>query len=262
MGNSVSEFTGELPSVPADRTPLGRETALVVIPAFNEEMNIASIVTDTKKYVSDVLVVNDASTDKTVESAALAGATVISHPFNLGYAAAVQTGCKFALNERYERIVILDGDGQHDPADIPLLLGLLRDTGADMVIGSRFMGVGDYVMQPMRRMGRLFFRRLLKAFTGRDFSEVTSGFKAVSRYALQIMVSDLFPDEYPDADLLILAMRHDCKIVETGVAMRRNDTGRSMHAGFIKPMYYFLRMSIGVLCALFVKPLPLKRKNS
>jgi glycosyltransferase involved in cell wall biosynthesis len=253
------EPTEESSFFSTDRASFGEKT-LVVIPAFNEEMNIASVVTGAKKYADDVLVVNDASTDRTVRMATQAGAMVVNHPFNLGYAAAVQTGCKFALSGGYGSVVILDGDGQHDPVDIPLLLGLLRDAGADMVIGSRFMGVGDYVMQPMRRLGRLFFRRLLKTFTGRDFTEVTSGFKAVSRYALQLMVSDLYPDEYPDADLLVLAMRHGCKIVETGVAMRHNDTGQSMHAGWIGPLYYFLRLSIGVLCAQFVKPLPLKRR--
>ncbi|MDR0476891.1 MAG: glycosyltransferase family 2 protein [Desulfobulbaceae bacterium] len=222
---------------------------LAVIPAFNERKNIAQVVAGVRKYISTVLVVDDASLDDTAQEAISAGAIVVRHPYNLGYAAACQTGYKYALADNYERVVQLDGDGQHDVEDIPKLLSEL-DHGANMVIGSRFSGVGDYSMQKMRHIGKNFFSLLIRLSTKQEVRDPTSGYLAFSKPVLELFVSDMFADEYPDADMLILAMRHGHKVVETGVSMQHSNTGQSMHAGLIGPAYYMLRMSIGVLTAI------------
>ena len=222
---------------------------LAIIPAYNEQKNITQVVTGVKKHISDVLVIDDASKDNTAQKAASAGAFVVRHPYNLGYAAGCQTGYKFALANSYEQVVQIDGDGQHDPEDIPKLLSQL-DSGADMVIGSRFHGVGDYTMQKLRRIGKDYFSMLIKLCTKKDVRDPTSGYLALSKHVIKLFASDMFADEYPDADMLILALRHGFKVAETGVSMYHSNTGQSMHSGFIGPAYYMLRMSIGVLVVL------------
>jgi len=222
---------------------------LAVIPAFNEHKNVARVVAGVKKHISAVLVIDDASHDNTTQEAAKSGALVVRHPYNLGYAVACQTGYKYALANNYDRVVQLDGDGQHDPEDIPKLLSPL-DSGADLVIGSRFSGVGNYSMQKMRRIGKNFFSLLIRLSTKKEVLDPTSGYLAFSKPVLELFTSDAFADEYPDADMLILALRHGHSIIETGVSMRHNNTGQSIHAGLISPAYYMLRLSLGVLAAL------------
>lgn len=222
---------------------------LAIIPGYKEEKNIARVVAELKRYDFDILVVNDASPDKTREEAEKAGATVVTHPYNMGYAVALQTGYKYALKNNYDTIIQLDGDGQHNPADSQAMLEHLRKNVADAVIGSRFLGVGDYKMQGLRFFAKSFFCLLIKLITGKTITDPTSGYQALSKRILKLYSTDVFADEYPDADMLILAIRSGYKIEELGIAMRHNDTGQSMHSGVIKPAYYIARMLIGVFMA-------------
>lgn len=116
---------------------------LVFIPAYEEEANIGEIVRKAKKHVKDVLVINDASKDATAQKAREAGALVVTHPYNLGYGGAIQTGCKYACDNGYDILIHLDADGQHNPDDIPLFLQSIKDF--DICIGSRFMETGGGV---------------------------------------------------------------------------------------------------------------------
>jgi glycosyltransferase involved in cell wall biosynthesis len=225
---------------------------LAVIPAFNEQKNISEVVLGTRKYISDVLVIDDASTDSTCDEAYKAGAVVIRHPYNLGPAVAYQTGYKYALSHGYSQVVQLDGDGQHDPDDIPDLLALL-EKGVALGIGSRFSGVGKYAMPKLRLFGKTFFSALIRWLTGHGIADPTSGFRAFTKPVLELFVTDIFADEYPDADMLILALRFGHIVGETGVSMRHSNTGKSIHAGILGPAYYMLRMSIGIFSAYFVK---------
>lgn len=222
----------------------------IIIPAWQEEDNIFSVCKSVRDMGFNVVVINDASTDETATRAMAAGATVIHHPYNMGYASALQTGYNFALDKGYTTIVQMDGDGQHDPADIPKLFAKLQEDGADIVVGSRFLGVGDYHMPMMRRWGQYFFRFLTRLLCGRDFSDPTSGYQALSRAALLLYTSDWFADEYPDADMLILASKQGLRISEVGVSMRADTTGKSMHSGFWHPLWYILRVTLGCFIAM------------
>lgn len=225
-----------------------RET-LVIIPAYKEEKHIGCIVRKLRKLGFDVLVVNDASPDATAKKAEEAKAIVLSHPFNMGVAVALQTGYKYALLNGYKYIINLDGDGQHNPDDSILLLHTLVTNNADIVIGSRFLNVGNYTMQPFRLIGKNFFSFLIKILTGQKITDPTSGYRALSHHALSLWASEKFADEYPDADMLILSYRNSCKIIEVGVAMYQNTTDQSIHSGVIRPIYYIIRMCIGVVMA-------------
>jgi len=120
-------------------------SGLIVIPAYNEEKTIAAIVERVYRACPDLdlIVVNDGSTDRTREQAASAGALVISHPINLGYGAALQTGIHYALQKNHGFCVFVDADGQHDPADVHRLVERMQSAGADLVIGSRFIAGGE-----------------------------------------------------------------------------------------------------------------------
>jgi glycosyltransferase involved in cell wall biosynthesis len=227
-----------------------KNRVLAIIPAYREEKNISGIVRSLKADGFDVLVVDDASPDGTARAAEAGGGVVVSHPFNLRYAVALQTGYKYALFKGYEAVVQLDGDGQHNPEDAIKLVRVLEEEAADIVIGSRFLAPEKYAMQKARLLGKTLFAYCVFLCTGKRITDPTSGYQALSRKAVELYAADVFSDEYPDADMLIMAMRSGCKVVEVGVAMRHNDTGQSMHSGFIAPLYYVIRMSLGVLAAL------------
>jgi glycosyltransferase involved in cell wall biosynthesis len=144
-----------------------------VIPAFNEAATVAGVVSRAFPHVDAVVVVDDGSRDGTGEAAREAGARVVAHPVNRGKGAALQTGVSSLEAESY---VMLDADGQHDPADIPRLLAALE--GSDLVIGSRFLG--DLGRMPLqRRLSNRLVTGACALATGLRVSDVQSGFRAV-----------------------------------------------------------------------------------
>ncbi|MBZ0290334.1 MAG: glycosyltransferase family 2 protein, partial [Anaerolineae bacterium] len=130
---------------------------LVIIPALNERESIAGVIGNIRQQVPwvDILVVNDGSSDDTAAVAESAGAYVLHMPYNVGIGASVQTGFMFADLQGYEMVVRNDGDGQHEPHDIPTMMRALRETGADVVIGSRYLEDRGYSGTPMRRLGSI-----------------------------------------------------------------------------------------------------------
>lgn len=226
---------------------------LVIIPAYNEEQRISSVVACIHASETDavVVVVNDCSCDETAAVARQAGAIVISHPFNMGYGAAIQTGYKYALANDYDYLVQLDADGQHDPSCIPDLLAPVIEGKADIVIGSRFMG-NSYTPPLVRRMGMALFRKIVSMVTGRACTDTTSGFQAFNRKVIAFFSTDVFPVDYPDADMLITLHRAGFRVVEVPVRMFENSEGKSMHSG-LKPLYYMFKMILSICVTLLRK---------
>ncbi|MBI3767376.1 MAG: glycosyltransferase family 2 protein [Deltaproteobacteria bacterium] len=235
-------------------SPPGDATrALVVIPALNEGSRIARVIDGLRRAAADldVLVVDDGSSDDTATRARAAGARVVSHPFNLGYGAALQTGYKHALRAHYAHLVQMDGDGQHDPADVPRLVAPLRAGAADVVIGSRFMVASGYHMGAARAVGRTFFQRLLVACGGPRVTDPTSGFQALARAAFTFCCADFYPSDFPDVDVLLLLHRRGLRIVEVPVTMAPNPPGHvPMHAG-VRAVYYPYKMLLSTLRSAF-----------
>ena len=227
------------------------ESLLVIIPAFNEARHIAAVVAGVRAAVpaAAIAVIDDGSGDGTATAAEVAGATVISHPFNLGYGVAIQTGYKYALASGFDLLVQIDGDGQHDPAGIPALLAPLRAGTADFVIGSRFLGGGSYQPPLARRLGMAFFRGIVAAVIHRRVTDCTSGFQAFNREVMGFFARDLFPCDYPDADVLISLHLAGFRIDEVPVRMRAGAAGKSMHSG-IKPVYYVFKMLLSIAVTL------------
>ncbi len=213
---------------------------LVIIPALNEARSITRVVEAVRGAdgALDILVIDDGSHDETATLARQAGAQVASHPFNLGYGAALQTGYKWALAHDYSYVVQLDADGQHDPAFLPRLLEPLHQGTADLVIGSRFLTDSGYRMDAARNAGRLFLQRLLRAFGGPRIADPTSGLQALRRPVIEFCCRDFYPSDFPDIDVLLVLHRRGFRLVEVPVTMAPSPAGRkTMHAG-LKALYY------------------------
>jgi glycosyltransferase involved in cell wall biosynthesis len=222
--------------------------SLVIIPAFNEEKNLPHVLAEIRAYLPgfSVVVVNDGSKDRTAAIAASLGATVISHPVNIGYGAAVQTGFKFACkNACNDVIVIMDADGQHDAKDAPALIRALKEHTADMVIGSRFMAKNTYKTTFSRVVGRNLFSLITYLVTHKRFLDITSGFKALNGRATAFL-SRNYPVDFPDAEVIILMLLSGFRIVETPACFRQRIGGRSMFS-LSKKIYYPFRGLLAVL---------------
>ena len=170
--------------------------------------------------------IDDGSEDATANTAAAAGAVVVRLPFNLGIGGAVQTGFKYALEHGYDTVIRLDGDGQHDPQEIPQLLGPLARDEADVVVGSRFAdGLGDYRPPFARRAGIRWFAHLVSLLTRQKLTDTTSGFQAVNARAIRLFAAD-YPHDYPEVEAAVMVVRHQLRIVEVPGPHARPRDGR------------------------------------
>ena len=159
------------------------ESTLAIIPCYNEEATIGSIVIRTKRHVDRVLVVDDGSTDDTVRIAKEAGATVISHKTNKGKSAGIKTGFKYALIKGFNYVVTIDGDGQHNPDEIPVVLGNLQNNGHDIILGVRY---GDSTEMPLwRKFGKRVLDYSTSFGNGGHVTDSQCGFRAFNKKAIQ-----------------------------------------------------------------------------
>ena len=227
---------------------------IAVVPAYEEEGAIGGVVAEILATDSrlDVVVVDDGSSDGTANAAAAAGATVVALPFNLGIGGAVQTGFRFALEQGYEVAVRLDGDGQHDPAELPKLLAPLEAGEADIVTGSRFAD-GDTAYRPplARRAGIVFFAKLVSLLTRQRVTDTTSGFQALNRRGISLFAGD-YPSDYPEVEATLLVLKHRLRLVEVPVRMREREHGTSSIT-FLGSVYYMLKVTLALLVAMFRK---------
>ena len=156
---------------------------VVLVPAFNEELTIGSVVLKARLYAKHVMVIDDGSRDKTAEIARAAGAEVIEHVVNRGKASALQTGFNVLKNKDFDIIVMVDGDGQHDMADIGAVIKPIVEKQADVVIGSRFLKGGNSI--PLkRRIGQGILNRITNAGSSIKVTDTQSGFRAINMKAL------------------------------------------------------------------------------
>ena len=226
---------------------------VAVVPAFDEEGAIGVVIAEIAAFdpAIDVVVVDDGSSDATAAAAARAGATVVSLPFNLGIGAAVQTGFRWALEQDYDIAVRLDGDGQHDPAELPKLLAPLERGEADVVTGSRFRGEddGDVYRPPLgRRLGITWFARLVSLLSGQRVTDTTSGFQALNRKGIALFARD-YPSDYPEVEATVLVLKHRLRLVEVPVRMREREHGSSSIT-FLRSVYYAIKVTLALFVAM------------
>ena len=199
----------------------------VIIPAYNEEQTLPLVIRDVRGYCPDIIVVDDGSTDFTGAVARDEGAMVIPHGQNKGYAEALRTGYRYALEQNYDGIVQIDADGQHDPGHIPELFR--RGQSWDVVIGSRFLGRQKYESPLSKAVGVRIFRHIIQRETGLNITDPTSGYRYM--YSRAIRFCSRLRCNYPDANLIIMMHRAGMTITESPVKMQPNAAGKSMHKG-------------------------------
>jgi glycosyltransferase involved in cell wall biosynthesis len=225
---------------------------MIAVPAFNEEGRVGAVVRDVRKTLpeADVVVIDDGSADNTSAEARAAGAVVLTLPINSGYGTALQTAYKFAVRRDYAIIGQIDADGQHQASYLPTMLDTLDEERADVVIGSRFLGRdGHYRPSAARKLGIALFSRIASLITRQHITDPTSGFQVMRVDVARFFCSDVYPSDYPDADILILLHRSGFVVREVPVQMRPS-TNVSMHAGH-KSIYYVYKMFLSIFVTMF-----------
>src|SRR6185369_10997296 len=180
----------------------------------------------------------------TVGVARGAGAEVLALPHHLGLGGCVQAGYKLAHELGFQNVIRVDGDGQHDPRDIPRVFAVLKSSGCEMVIGSRFAGVNGPHTSLLRSLGIRFFRMVLRPILGKPVHDPTSGFVGVNHRALELF-SRSFPLEYPEIEALVVLQRRSFRFEEVPCKMRPRTTGRSSITA-AKSLYYIFLVLLGV----------------
>jgi glycosyltransferase involved in cell wall biosynthesis len=230
------------------------QRTLAIVPAFNEADSVGAVVREIRLADPEieVLVVDDGSHDRTGAVARGAGARVLELPYNLGIGGAMQAGYRYALERGFDVAVQVDGDGQHDPAQIPRLLDLLHDGRADMVVGSRFLGDNGYRAPLGRMLGIRMFARIVSLIVGQRVTDSTSGFRAVNRRGIELFARD-YPNDYPEVESTVLVYRHRLRRVEVPVRMRERAAGQSSITPFAS-VYYVVKVTLALLVDLFRSP--------
>ena len=229
---------------------------LVLIPAYNEEQNIRRVIKELEDDFpnSDVLVINDCSSDNTLQVLKeIGGVNYISTSYNSGYASALQLGFKYAVSAGYEYVIQFDGDGQHIASQAKKLYESIENSDSDIVIGSRFLEVTDYKHSFFRKIGTKLFSFLIRIITGTKISDPTSGFQILNKKTFTYYSKKGNFPEYPDANLIIAMLLNGYKVSEVAVKMREREFGVSMHSGIYKPMKYMVNMTYSIFVILFIR---------
>jgi glycosyltransferase involved in cell wall biosynthesis len=217
---------------------------LVVLPAFNEREALPGVVAELRTSLPDaeLLVVDDGSSDDTAEIAAAAGCRVVRLPFNVGVGGALRAGLLAAQRDGIPAAVQCDADGQHPPDRIPDLVAGLAT--ADIVIGARFAGTGDYAVRGPRSWAMRLLARVMSRLHHTALTDVTSGFRAFGPRAIAVLSRELPPDYLGDTvEALVIAKEYGLVVTQVPVAMRPRQGGVASHPPF-RAMLYLGRVAL------------------
>ena len=225
---------------------------VAIVPALNEARAIHGVIDEIRSVDPgfEIVVVDDGSSDRTAQIAAAAGVTVLRLPFNLGIGGAVQTGYMYAVEHGFDVAVQIDGDGQHDPSELPKLLAPLVEGDVDIVIGSRFAERRGYRAPFARRLGMHVFSGLLTVIARQRLTDTSSAFRACNRRSLK-----LFAREYPHGFLetveaTVLAAKHGLRVKEVPVHMRAREHGTSSLT-IVLSLVYAAKVFVAVFVSFF-----------
>jgi len=229
---------------------------IAIVPAYNEAGNIGRVVDELRAFDPelDVVVVSDGSADATSEVARAHGAHVVTLPFNLGIGGAVQTGFRYAWENGYELAVRCDGDGQHDPSELPKVLAPVVAGDADIVVGTRFGGDDSFRSTAARRIGIRMLAAIVSLIARQRVTDTTSGFQALNRRALGLFAAD-YPHDYPEVEGMVMTIKHQLRLQEVPVRMREREHGSSSITAF-RSIYYMAKVLLALFVGLFRRTIP------
>jgi glycosyltransferase involved in cell wall biosynthesis len=224
---------------------------IAIVPALNEEATVGRVIDEIRAFDPgfDIVVVDDGSVDRTAGIAADRDAHVLRLPFNLGIGGAVQTGYRFAFEHGYDVAVQVDGDGQHDAAQLPTILAPVLAGEADLAVGSRFTGSGAYRSSFTRRIGIQIFARIVSGIVRQKVTDTTSGFRAVNRKGIALFAAD-YPHDYPEVEATVMCVRHKLRLTEVPVEMRERGGGASSITA-VRSIYYMTKVLLALFVGLF-----------
>jgi glycosyltransferase involved in cell wall biosynthesis len=209
-----------------DAVPIDRVAVSAVIPAFHEEKHIADVVRRTLKQVVNVVVVDDGSTDATAEEARKAGADVIVHEKNLGKGESIKSGFRYWLEHGATYVIVLDGDGQHLPEEIPFFMAAASASGANLLIGTRMNNVRD--MPFVRRAVNRYMSRTISNACRQEIPDTQCGFRMVHRDLIPDLLGGTERFDY-ETEMLIVASRAGCDIASVPISTVYSDEVSSIH---------------------------------
>lgn len=220
---------------------------LVIIPAYNECGSILRAVRDIREHAPgfDYVVINDCSTDETLDICRKYHLNHVNLSVNLGIGGAVQTGYIYACQYGYDVAVQFDGDGQHDGSYLEMMAEKLLETGSDMIIGSRFIEREGFQSSGLRRIGIWYFSMLLFLLTGKRVTDPTSGMRMVNRDVMRIYAQS-YPKDYPEPESVMAILRMGKKVTEVPVVMKERKEGTSSIGGF-RSAYYMIKVTLAIL---------------
>ncbi|HLY95061.1 MAG TPA: glycosyltransferase family 2 protein [Gaiellaceae bacterium] len=239
-------------AIAPSRLELGELRVVAIVPAFNEEHTVPQVIDELRAFDSriDIVVVDDGSVDLTADAAAARGAKVLRLPFNLGIGGAVQTGFRFAFERGYDVAVRVDGDGQHEPAQLGRILEPVLRNEVDIAVGSRFAGGTDgYRSSRSRRVGIRILAWVVSRIVGQPVTDTTSGFQAVNRRGIALFAHD-YPHDYPEVEATVMVFRHRLRLAEVPVSMRERGGGRSSITA-LRSIYYMVKVLLAIFVGLF-----------
>lgn len=217
---------------------------LIVIPAYNESMNIERVVDHlTHNFPQyDYVVVNDGSRDDTAAICRKRGYTLIDLPINLGLSGAVQAGMRYAVKEGYDAVLQMDGDGQHRPEYIAVLQKTMEESGAEIVIGSRF--VAEKKPHTMRMMGSNLISAIIKISTGKRIMDPTSGMRLFGRDIVKEFAYDM--NYGPEPDTISYLLKQGVKVEEVQVTMDERIAGES-YLNLVRSVKYMMLQCFSIV---------------
>lgn len=224
---------------------------LVIVPCYNEEAALPALLSALQNtvfpngYLVTIAIVNDNSADRTAAIAAEQQVVLLDLPVNLGIGGAVQSGLLYAFTHNFDLAAQMDGDGQHPPAELAKLISCYESSGANLVIGSRFLEKKGFRSSFTRRLGIGYFHWLNKAFTGQSIFDSTSGFRLFDRKAIALAAKH-YPDDYPEPESLVMFAKAGFSIKETPVIMAQRMGGQSSIRNFAS-LYYCIKVTIAML---------------
>jgi glycosyltransferase involved in cell wall biosynthesis len=227
---------------------------VAVVPAFNEEASIGSVIDEIRAAdpEMEIVVVDDGSRDSTADAAAAKGARVLRLPFNVGIGGAVQTGYRYAHEQGFELALRVDGDGQHDPGQLGVLAGPVVAGHADIAVGSRFIAGKGFRSSLSRRQAIRILAWTVTLLVGGRVTDPTSGFQVTNRRAIGLFAA-YYPHDYPEVEATVLAAKAGLRRAEVPVVMRERSAGRSS-IGSVRSVYYMVKVMLAVLVAVFRTP--------
>jgi glycosyltransferase involved in cell wall biosynthesis len=224
---------------------------VAIVPALNEEGNVARVIAEIRAFDAglDVVVIDDGSADRTADVAAAAGAHVLRLPFNLGIGGAVQTGFRYAFEHGYDLAVRVDGDGQHDPSQLGAILEPVLSGQADICVGSRFAGSDGYRSSRSRRAGIRILAWTVSALVRQRVTDTTSGFQALNRDGIRLFAAD-YPHDYPEVEATVMVVKNRLRLAEVPVSMRERGAGRSSITA-LRSIYYMVKVLLAIFVGMF-----------